>query len=122
MTKNTLAFNHNPQGVLNPLTRNLYNMDHTCNHNFINLQFLFMLSHFYLAGQDCSASSPFDVLPLCYFHKDVTMTQCKARIEFFDFLSRLELYLWSQQIKLSDWLTNMRSKEGPKTEPDLKQK
>ena len=54
-----VVFNHKPQGVLNPLTRDLYNIDNTCNQVFLNLQLPSKFLHLYFAGHDCSATPPF---------------------------------------------------------------
>ena len=74
MPQTPLKFNHSPQKILNPSIQDLYDMDHTCNHIFINLQFPFVFLHKYFAGHDCSTSPPFDVSPSFYFYQDITMT------------------------------------------------
>ena len=73
MTTSTLSIHSQLAGSIESLVMNLYVMDHTCNHNFINLQFPFVFSHLYFAGHDCSASPSFDVLTSCYFYNDTTM-------------------------------------------------
>ena len=51
-----LVSNHNPHGLLNPLTRDLYVMDSTCNHVFINFEVSSVFLKLYFADHDCSAS------------------------------------------------------------------
>ena len=87
-------------------------MGYTCNHVFIDLQFSFLFPYLYFASHDFSLSTPFDVLPLCYFHSYITMMQCKKRKEFFDVVIQLELHLRRQEKDSRNLLTKTRSKGG----------
>ena len=56
MKQTPLVSHHNPQELLDPLTRDLYDMDPRCNQVSINIQPLSVFLLSYSAVYDCSAS------------------------------------------------------------------
>ena len=73
------------QGKLKPLNQNFHDINHTCEHDFIDLEHLSRFpSHIWIAI--IFRHSPFDVDFVTFFLNDAMMMICKMWVKPFDVL------------------------------------
>ena len=109
---------HSTHERLKPLSKDFHDVNPTCKHAFLYLEYLSRFSYPYFASHDFAASSLFDVYFVAVFVMISWWQRAKCGISPLMFQQKIESWTWRQSIGPPDCPTNVRSKEG-KSDPRL---